>query len=80
MAAIEMADGRLVVLTKNGSATADGVILFDAGATTSRWIMPWSDDTPMDEVLTLAPDGRGVLVSRLTVSGAPEIWHVPSGT
>jgi Tol biopolymer transport system component len=77
MAALELADGRVVVLAKVGVATADGVLLYEAGATTARWIMPASDDTPMDEVLTLAPDGRGVLVSRLMVTGSPEIWYVP---
>ena len=77
MAAIELPDQRVVVLTKTGMATADGVAIYDAGATTSRWLLPASDDNPMDEVLTLAPSGEGVLVARYTVTQTIEIWNLP---
>jgi len=77
MAAVELVDGRVVMLVKKGTAVADGVAIFDAGATTSRWLLPASDDTPMDEVLTLAPSGDAVLVAKYTVTFSLEIWQVP---
>jgi Tol biopolymer transport system component len=77
MAAIELPDQRVVVLTKSGTATADGLAIYDAGATTSRWLIPGSDDTPMDEVLTLAPGGDAVLIARYTLTASIEIWRVP---
>src|SRR5512142_1431523 len=77
MAAIELPDGRVVVLTKTGMATAVGLAIYAAGPTTSTWILPASADNPMDEVLTLAPSGDSVLVARYTVTQAIEIWNVP---
>jgi hypothetical protein len=78
MAAIELADGRVVMLTKTGTATADGLALYDATATTmSRWLIEASDDNPMEEVLTLAPSGDAVLVAKYTVTFTIEIWQVP---
>jgi len=77
MTAIELHDGRVVVLTKTGSANADGVALYAAGASTHTWLVTGSDDTPLDEVLVLAPDGAAVLVSRLTATGGNEIWRLP---
>ncbi|MBL0219895.1 MAG: protein kinase [Myxococcales bacterium] len=78
MLGIELPDGRFVLLTKTGSATADGLAIYDAGKTTSRWLIPGSDDSPMDEVLTRAPHGDGVLIARYTVTANIEIWYVPS--
>ena len=77
MAALELPDHRVVVLTKTGTATADGLAIYDATATTSRWLLAASEDNPMDEVLTLSPAGNGVLVARYTVTASIEIWHVP---
>ncbi len=77
MATLELPDGRVAVLTKTGAATADGLAIYDQGSTTSRWLIPASDDTPMDEVLTRAPSGDAVLVARYTVTANVEIWHVP---
>ncbi|MBA3463577.1 MAG: protein kinase [Deltaproteobacteria bacterium] len=77
MAAIELPDQRVVVLTKTGTANADGLALYDAGATTSRWLLPPSDERPMDEVLALAPGGGAVLVARYTLTASIEIWRVP---
>ncbi len=77
MALIELADERLVLLAKTGSATADGVAIYDAGSRTPRWLIPGSDATPMDEVLTLASSGTAVLVAKLTETNNVEIWQVP---
>lgn len=77
MALVELPDERLVLLAKTGSATADGIAIYDAGARTPRWLIPGSDATPMDEVLTLAPSGTAVLVAKLTITNNVEIWQVP---
>jgi Tol biopolymer transport system component len=77
MALIELPDGRVIVLTKTGTATADGLALYAPGATTSTWLLPASDENPMDEVLTLAPSGDAVFVARYTVTQVLEIWSVP---
>ena len=77
MALVELPDGRLVLLAKVGTATADGVAIYAAGQRTPRWLIPGTDATPMDEVLTLAPSGDAVLVARLTETNNVEIWQVP---
>jgi len=77
MALVELPDGRVVVLTRTGSATADGLAIYAPGATTSTWLLPASDENPMDEVLTLSPSGDAVLVARYTITQALEIWSVP---
>ncbi len=77
MAVLELPDGRVVMLTKTGTANADGLAIYDAGATTSRWLIPASDDNSMDEVLVKAPDGDAVLVGRYTVTSNMEIWRIP---
>ncbi len=77
MAAIELVDHRVVVLTKTGSATADGLYIYDKGDANPRALIPAGDENPMDEVLTLSPSGDGVLVAKLAVTNNVEIWHVP---
>ena len=77
MATLELADRRVVVLTKTGSATADGLVIYDKGDANPRVLIPASDDNPMDEVLTLAPGGAGVLVAKISMTNNIEIWHVP---
>jgi hypothetical protein len=77
MAAIELADHRVVVLTKNGTAVADGLYIYDKGDEKPRALIPTSDENPMDEVLTLAPGGEGVFVGKWQVTNTIEIWYVP---
>jgi serine/threonine protein kinase/WD40 repeat protein len=77
MAAIELADRRVVVLTKSGSANADGLYIYDKGDSDPRALIPASDANPMDEVLALAPGGDGVLVGKWQATNTIEIWHVP---
>src|SRR5690606_22236480 len=40
----------LVVLTRSGSATADGLYLYENTDTSPRALIPASNDNPMDEV------------------------------
>ncbi len=77
MTTLELADGRVVVLTKNGSASADGLYIYDKGDRDPRALIPASDENPMDEVLALAPGGDGVLVAKWQATNNVEIWHVP---
>ena len=76
MAAIELADHRVVVLTKTGTATADGLYLFDPDGK-PRALIETSDEHPMDEVLALAPSGDAVLVAKWQATNTVEIWQVP---
>lgn len=77
MATLELADGRVVLLTKTGSANADGLYLYDAASPKPRALIPASDENPMDEVLALAPDGQAVLVAKWQATNTVEIWRVP---
>ncbi|MBP6839565.1 MAG: serine/threonine-protein kinase [Kofleriaceae bacterium] len=73
----ELADGRFVLLTGNGATWADGVAVYAAGATEARWLIAPSVDNSFEEVLTLGPDGTGLIISEVTVSGPVETWWVP---
>ncbi len=77
MHAIELADGRVVVLTKTGSATADGLVIYEGTTQAPRVLIPTNDNNPMEEVLSLSPRGEGVLVAKLEVTNNTEIWHIP---
>ena len=72
---IELPDRRFVALMTriDGGATAIGVMIWPATDGPGQWL---HEDPALEEVLTLAPEGDAVIVSRLTASRTIELWRV----
>ncbi|MBP6836460.1 MAG: protein kinase [Kofleriaceae bacterium] len=74
---LELASGDLVLLTKTGVATADGVLILAAGTYQPRWLVPTRDDTSLEEILTLTPDEAAVIIAEISPTNQMETWWVP---
>jgi len=77
MAGVELDDGRFVLLTRTGAATADGVVLYPAAGNDWRWLYDVRKEVGLEEVLALLPPGDAVLISKLTATNNVELWRVP---
>ncbi|MGD0523556.1 MAG: protein kinase [Polyangiaceae bacterium] len=71
--ALELADGSLVALYTMAPQSRSGGLTLTPPGGSMRWLL----EADLEEASTLTPDGKHVIVVRVSTSGAPEVLDVP---